>query len=223
LVLTQCYHQEALHLAHELTLGGHIGVKKTLDKISRHFYWPNIRKDVKEFCHRCHARQVVGRQGRTPPVAPLQPLPVEQEPFAHIMIKCAGPLPRSKWGHEYLLTILDTATRYPEAIPLRSIKAKSTVEHLVRLFSWAGLPHTIQSDRCSNFTSKICQQVMAELKISLKYSSYSSPYHPQSQGAIKRYHGILKSMIRTFVEAHPKEWDEAIPFLLFLLLPRFSN
>ena len=47
---------------------------------------------------------------------------------------------------------------------------------------------------------------------------YSSAYHPQSQGAIERFHGTLKSMIRTFVEAHPKEWDEAIPFLLFAIV-----
>ena len=44
---------------------------------------------------------------------------------------------------------------------------------------------------------------------------HSSPYHPQSQGAIERFHGTLKTMIRAFVESQPKEWDEAIPFLLF--------
>lgn len=74
------------------------------------------------------------------PVAPLRPLPVEEEPFTHIMIDCVGPLPRSKKGNEYLLTIIDVATRYPETISLRSIKTKTIVDHLVRFFSWAGLP-----------------------------------------------------------------------------------
>lgn len=53
-------------------------------------------------------------------------------------------------------------------------------------------------------------QVMAELKIAPRYSS---TYHPQSQGAIKRFHATLKSMIKTFVVAHPKEWGEGIPSL----------
>lgn len=102
--------------------------------------------------------------------------------------------------------------RYPEAFPLRSIKAKAIVDHLVEFFSLAGLPCTVQSDRGSNFTSKLLQQVMAELKIA---PGYSSAYHPQSQGVIERFHSTLKSMITTFVEAQPKEWDEVIPFLLF--------
>lgn len=55
---------------------------------------------------------------------------------------------------------------------------------------------------------------MAELRIAPKYSSTS---HPQSQRAIGRFQSTLESIIRTFVEAKPREWDEAIPFLLSLL------
>lgn len=211
-ILPQCYRKEVLRLAHESVLGGHLGSKKTMDKICRHFFWPSIRKDVKRFCRCCHSCQMVGKPGAAVPVAPLQPLPVEDDPFARIMVDCVGLLPKSRRGYEYLLTIMDVATRYPEAFPFRSIKAKTIVEHLIKFFSWAGLPRSIQSDRGSNFTSRLYQQVMAELQVSPKHSSV---YHPQSQGAIERFHGTLKRMIRTFVEAHPKEWDEAIPFLLF--------
>lgn len=55
------------------------------------------------------------------------------------MIDCVGPLPKTRKGNEYLLTILDVATRYPEAIPVRTINTKTIVDHLVRFFSWAGL------------------------------------------------------------------------------------
>ena len=164
-VLPQCYRKEVLHLAHESSNGGHLGFRKTLDRISRQFYWPSLRKDLKRFCRSCHVCQVVGRPGRAPPVAPLQPLPIVKEPFSEITIDCVGPLPRSKRGNEYLLTVLDSATRYPEAFPLRSIKAKVIAEHLIKFFSWAGLPQSIQSDRGSNFTSQLYHQVMSELHI----------------------------------------------------------
>ena len=212
IVLPQSYRGEVLRMAHGSVFGGHLGFKKTLAKISRQFYWPGLRKDVKGFCRRCHTCQVVGKQGSKPPVSPLQPLPVVREPFAEIMIDCVGPLPKTKKGNEYLLTILDTATRYPEAIPLRNIKTKVIVEHLLKFFAWVGLPRSIQSDRGSNFTAKLFHQVWSELNVVVKHSS---PYHPQSQGAIERFHGTLKNMIRAFVEGQPKEWDEAIPFLLF--------
>lgn len=74
---------------------------------------------------------MVGKPGGAPTVAPLQSLPVEQEPFSHIMIDCVGPLPKFNQGNEYLLTILDVATRYPEAISLRSIRVKTIVDHLL--------------------------------------------------------------------------------------------
>ncbi len=43
----------------------------------------------------------------------------------------------------------------------------------------------------------------------------SSAYHPQSQGAIERFHQTLKSTLCTFCVEHEKEWDELIPLLLF--------
>ena len=46
-------------------------------------------------------------------------------------------------------------TRFPEAIPLRNIKAKRIVEHLVKFFMFVGLPKAIQSDLGNNFTSNI--------------------------------------------------------------------
>ena len=48
-----------------------------------------------------------------------------------------------------------SSTRFPEAIPLRNIKAKIIVEHLVKFFTFVGLPKAIQSDLGSNFTSNI--------------------------------------------------------------------
>ena len=81
------------------------------------------------------------------------------------MIDCVGPLLKTKKGNEYLLAILDTATRYPEAIPLRNIKTKVIVEHLLKFFAWVGLPRSFQSDRGSNFTAKLFHQVLSELNV----------------------------------------------------------
>lgn len=71
--------QEVMQLAHDSSLGGHLGTKKILEQISRHFYSPSIRKDVQRFffCRPCHACQVVEKSGGDPIVAPLQPLAVD--------------------------------------------------------------------------------------------------------------------------------------------------
>ncbi len=58
------------------------------------------------------------------PPAPLHPIHVMGEPSERILIDCVGPLPKSKSGHQYILTMMCMATCFPEAIPLRSIREK---------------------------------------------------------------------------------------------------
>ena len=212
IVIPKSYRSEVLSLAHETPLSGHLGINKTYQKIITHFYWPGIRKDVVEFCKTCHTCQVIGKPNQSIPKAPLKPIPAFEEPFSRILIDCVGPLPKTKRGNQYLLTIMCASTRFPEAIPLRNIKAQTIIQALTKYFTLFGLPKSIQSDQGSNFMSGIFQQVMHELKIK-QYKS--TAYHPESQGALERFHQTLKRMMRTFCLETEKDWDDGVHLLLF--------
>ena len=125
---------------------------------------------------------------------------------------CVGPLPKTKSGNKYLFTIMCMATRFPEAIPLRNIKAQTIIKGLIKFFTLVGLPKHIQSDQGCNFMSSVFQQVLYQLKIT---QHRSSAYHPQSQGAIERFHQTLKTMMRSYCLENQKDWDEGIPLLMF--------
>ena len=181
IMVPRVYRPEIWNLAHETPMSGHLGVNKTYHKILNHFYWPGLKSDVSQFCKSCHTCQMVGKPNQTIPKAHLQPIPAFDEPFNRIIIDCVGPLPKTKSGHEYLLTKMCASTRFPEAIPLRNIKTKNIVRALVKFFTFVGLPKSVQSDQGSNFMSGIFQQVMHELGIA---QFKSSPYHPESQGAL---------------------------------------
>ena len=90
-------------------MSGHLGINKTYHKIINHFYWPGLKSDVSRFCKSCHTCQMVGKPNQTIPKAQLQPIPPFDEPFSRILIDCVGPLPRTKSGNEYLLTIMCTS------------------------------------------------------------------------------------------------------------------
>ena len=45
-----------------------------------------------------------------------------------------GPLPQNRLGNQFILAICDYATRYPEAIPLRSIDAVYVAKELIKVF-----------------------------------------------------------------------------------------
>ena len=60
--------------------------------------------------------------------------------------------------------------------------------------------------------SKVFQQAMYELGIQ---QVKSSAYHPESQGALERFHQTLKNMIKTYCFETEKDWDEGVHLLLF--------
>lgn len=119
----------------------------------RHFFWPGLKKDVASYCRSCHVCQKIGKPNQNIPPAPLYPIPAIGEPFERVMVDCVCPLPRTKSGNQYLLTIMYTSTRFPEAIPLRKITAPVIIKSLIKFFSLFGLPRTIQSDQGTNFMS----------------------------------------------------------------------
>ncbi len=211
-VVPPSYRSEILRLAHDGLFSGHLGVNKTYDRVIRHFFWPGIKKDVASYCRSCHVCQKIGKPNQTIPPAPLYPIPAIGEPFERVMVDCVGPLPRTKSGNQYLLTTMCTSTRFPEVIPLRKITAPVIVKSLIKFFSLFGLPRTIQSDQGTNFMSHVFKHALDQLHIQ---HCTSSCYHPESQGALERFHQTLKSMLRAFCLEFQKDWDEGVPMVMF--------
>ena len=118
LVLPVQCRKPVLHLAHSIPLAGHLGRRKTASRILQRFYWPGIFCDVYEYCRSCTECQKSSPKGKTK--AQLVPLPVIDVPFKRIAMDIVGPLPRTTSGKRYILVICHYATRYPEAIPIRS-------------------------------------------------------------------------------------------------------
>lgn len=211
IVVPKPLRQDIVRIAHD-GAGGHLGVNKTYQKILSHFYWPKLKRGVSSYIRTCPVCQATGKPGTGIKPAPLKPIPVIEEPFSKVIIDCVGPLPKSKRGHQYLLTIMDVSTRYPEAIPLRSINTRNVVRALIKFFTQVGLPAVVQSDQGSNFTSGMFEQVMRTLGVQ---QVRSSVFHPQSQGALERFHHTLKTMLKAFCLETGEDWDEGIDLLLF--------
>ena len=212
-VIPSSIRRSVIELSHD-GLAGHLGQQNTYKKILAHFYWPGIKKDVANYVKTCVTCQITGKPNEVIPQAPLQPIPVTAEPFERIVIDCVGPLPKTKKGNQYLLTVMDTSTRYPEAFAMKDIQATKVVKNLLHLFTKVGIPKEIQTDQGSNFTSKIMTAVMKELNV---HHKLATAYHPQSQGCLERFHQTFKSLIKKYCHETEKEWDENIDFLLFAI------
>ena len=166
-----------LKIGHSDVCSGHFGVKKTFGKLSKHFLWPGMWRDVKAYVKSCAGCQKGARN--TNSRAPLQPLPCISEPFQKCAFDLVGPLPKTHGGHRYILTMMCLYTNYPEAIALRRVDNESILDAMVEIFSRHGIPQTILTDQGSVFMSRLTKQLCELLKVK---QVRTSPYHPQSRG-----------------------------------------
>ena len=95
-----------------------------------------------------------------------------------------GPLPRSQSGNQYILVVCDYATRYPEAVAIKSIEAERIAEELIKIFARVGVSEEILTDQGSNFTSSLLAELYRMLRV---HPIRTSPYHPQTDGLVERF------------------------------------
>jgi transposase InsO family protein len=204
--------EHVLQLAHEAPLAGHLGIKKTMDRIQTHFYWPGVQGDVSRYCNSCDICQKTVKKGSISK-AKLGQMPLIDTPFKRVAVDLVGPIsPVSESGFRYILTLVDYATRYPEAIPLKSITTEAVAEALIDIFSRLGIPDEILSDLGTQFISDLMKEVARLLKVK---RLTTTPYHPMCNGLVERFNGTLKAMLKKLCVSNPKQWDRFINAALF--------
>ena len=133
------------------------------------------------------------------------------EPFQTVAVDLVGPLPKAKRGVTHILTFVCMATRWPEAVALRSSTAEEVAEGLVGIFFKTGIPQVL-SDRGTVFVSALGKKLFEVLGID---SVTTAPYRPQGNGCVERLHGTLKPMLAKAV-------SEGIDWSVFLPMAQFA-
>ena len=140
-------------------------------------------------------------------------MPLIDTPFQRVAIDIIGPIhPISEKGNRYVLTLVDYATRYPEAVPLRNIETITVAEAMVEIFTRVGIPREILTDQGSQFTSDLMREISRLLSIR---QLTTTPYHPACNGLVERFNGVLKQMLKRLCSERPRDWDRYIGPLLF--------
>ena len=203
---------QVLELAHD-TFGGHLGGKRTQERIRLSFTWPTLASDCRKYCQTCITCQKRARKTYQDRV-PIAPIPRAEAPFTHWFIDCLGPIFNYKCEYNYCLVLVDSASRWPAAFPLKSLTAKNVCDALLQLWMITGIPTTVSSDNATNFTSKLNQEFLKRLGCCPRFNT---PGHPQSSGLVERMVGTLKNMINKVAQDHPKQWYRYLGYILWAL------
>ncbi|XP_035548680.1 uncharacterized protein LOC118349195, partial [Juglans regia] len=213
LCLPNCSMRELLvREAHGGGLMGHFGVKKTLDILHEHFFWPKMKRDVNRICGRC----ITCRKAKSKvlPHGLYTPLPVPSEPWVDISMDFVLGLPRTKRGRDSIFVVVDRFSKMAHFIPCHKTDDATNIADLffreiVRLH---GVPRSIVSDRDVKFLSYFWKVLWGKLGTKLLFSTTC---HPQTDGQTEVVNRTLTQLLRTVVHKNLKTWEDCLPFIEF--------
>ena len=192
--------------------GAHLGVKKTICKLTERYYWVGHTADVRAWCRNCEVCGARGYAGRRAKAALRQYQmggPMEQ-----IAMDVVGPFPESHRGNRVALVVADYFTKWAEVFPLPNQEASTIAEKLVEeVVCRFGLPRELHTDQGRNFESNLVKEVCQLLGIT---KTRTTPYNPKSDGLVERMNRTLLDMISKMIEPgqNQRDWDRVIPYAL---------
>ena len=151
-VLPVKYRRTILGLAHDHPSAGHIGVRRTLARITTHYYWYNIKEDVRRWIQNCMAC-AKGKIHRAKHREGIDTVPVIGQPGAQWGADILGPMPTTRGGKRYVLVVTDLFTKWVELFALKDMTAATVARKLSKVFRRFPNCQQVLTDQGSNFES----------------------------------------------------------------------
>lgn len=201
-----------LHECHDLPASGHFGNAKTYDMVARNYYWPGMRKYIKDYISGCDTC-LRNKNSHHKPYGLLQPLPVPDTPWASVSVDFITQLPPSN-DFTAICVFVDRFSKMALFIPsTNQIDAEGTSELFIKhVFCHFGLPSDMVSDRGATFTSKFTQYLLRGLQIKQKLST---AFHPQTDGQTERVNSVLEQYLRCYINYQQSDWSTYLPIAQF--------
>jgi RNase H-like domain found in reverse transcriptase/Reverse transcriptase (RNA-dependent DNA polymerase)/Integrase zinc binding domain/Integrase core domain/Aspartyl protease len=195
---------------HDSPLAGHLGQFKTFNKISRDYYWPQMRRDIFHYVRTCPECQ------RTKPrnVGPVGLMASTPSTYCNekLYIDYFGPLPRASGGDVHVLIIIDAFSKWVEMFPVKRIGTARTNDILIsEMFLRYGPPKYLASDNASIFRARKFREMC--LSWGIKHVK-TTTHHPQAN-MVERVNRNLKYALTIYVEHDHTTWDLFLPYLRY--------
>ncbi len=210
LVIPRDKQKEILSLLYDSKMAGHPGMSRMKLTICSRFYWPCMRKDVKNWVTCCQPCAMAKRGPRR------QRAPLQQELngalFGHVVFDVIGPLPINVNGNRFILTMIDYFSKWAEAYALPNLKAETVADCIVkRWIAHHGILIRIHSDNAPKFRGHVITQLK---KILSMKGTFMMPYRPQSHGLCECMNQMIENIIKCTVIEEMSTWDKSLDLVM---------
>ena len=197
---------------HDTTVAGHPGRWKTLELVSRNYWWPGMSRYIATYlkgCDRCNRTKTFPAK----PSGKLVPTQIPNEVWQIISVDLITGLPESL-GYDTILVVIDRLSKLLHAIPTNETLSSEGLARLFRDHVWKhhGLPEQVISDRGPQFVSGFIRELYNVLGIKM---ATSTAYHPQTDGQTERANQEIEQYLRVFVNHRQDDWAEWLPLAEF--------
>ena len=170
---------EVIRLHHDVQAARHGGRWKTVELVTRNYWWPGVTRDVGKYVEGCDLCQRM--KNRTEELAgKLKLSEVPQKTWTHLTVDFITKLPVVA-GKDVILVVCDRLSKMTHFV---ATTEGTSAEGLARLFwdnVWRlhGLPESVVSDRGPQFAAELTKELNRMLGIKTKLST---AFHPQTDG-----------------------------------------
>ena len=200
IVIPKKLRKRMLDLSHET----HMGIVKSKAMMKEKIWWPGMSQDIERMIKSCIPCLSMGTTTKEPMGFIDFPM---SGPWEQVHVDFCGPYPSG----EYVLGIIDAATRWPELYTTRITTSEVVIKRLKRSFATHGYPKIIVTDNAPNLISAKVEQFCKENDI---IHRRATPYHPQANSEIERFYRTLGKFVKT-THSEGRRWqDEIDNFLL---------
>jgi hypothetical protein len=198
---------------HDVPTSGHMGVQKTGQALSRHYWWPGWSAAVRDYCAMCDACQRNKPRNKRP-AGLLQPLQMPDNCWKSVSMDFIVSLPLTLNKHDAIMVMVDRFSKMVHFVPTTTdVTAEGAARiFLERVISQHGLPLEIVSDRDPKFASRFWDCIWDALGTRLRLSS---AFHPQTDGQTERANRTLEQMLRMYIDPRMVDWDDHLSMAEF--------
>jgi hypothetical protein len=201
-----------LRHCHDAIYAGHLGRTKTYDLVTRHYWWPGVRKYVAHHCRTCDSCQRV-RINNQKEAGLYQPISVDKKQWNTVTMDLIVELPKTENGNTNIVVFCDKLTKMIHVVPTAKVDASDMADiFLHHVFRYHGLPERFIHDRDTRFTSKFWKAFFSLCRVT---NSNSTAYHPQTDGQTEVVNKSIEDFLRHFVDENQTDWDKLLIFAEF--------